>query len=54
MNIIYTGDNPAQVSLSIEMYINWPRERFATVPISLSVSIDYIAGPVMIPSISNF
>ncbi|PRP85089.1 hypothetical protein PROFUN_07160, partial [Planoprotostelium fungivorum] len=42
----YTGNSPPKVKMSVELFINWPRERFATVNISVTVAMAYLSGRV--------
>eukprot|EP01103_Thecamoeba_quadrilineata_P021373 TRINITY_DN9804_c0_g1_i1.p1 TRINITY_DN9804_c0_g1~~TRINITY_DN9804_c0_g1_i1.p1 ORF type:complete len:1463 (+),score=399.46 TRINITY_DN9804_c0_g1_i1:121-4509(+) len=46
MDLTYKGS--ASVTISSEVYINWPTSKFAKVPVMLSVTLDHLSGKLQI------
>lgn len=44
----YQGDSPAQVKINVTVFINWPKEHFASVPVNMSLTMEHLSGPMLI------
>lgn len=43
----YSGNEPMKFILNTVVYLNWPKERMASMPISLKIEIERLEGPML-------
>jgi hypothetical protein len=45
---LYHGNSPFRITIATSVYLNWPKEKMLTVPVSLQVCLEYLSGRVSI------